>query len=308
MPDAIRCSNVTKHYGDIRAVDDVSFEVHDGEIFGMIGPNGAGKTTLMECIEGLRTRDTGTVEVFGMDPEREVRQVRERTGVQLQSAALPHRMKVGETLDLFAAFYQNPADWRQLLSRLGLDGKADSYVEKLSGGQRQRVFIALALINNPGLVFLDELTTGLDPQSRLAIWDVVRDIRDGGTTVFLTTHFMEEAENLCDRVAIVDHGKIVALDTVANLIASIDAESRITFTVDGTPPVDRLKEVSGVTRVENASGRVVVHGTGNRFQQDVMSVLSDIDLNVRDMRSEQPSLEDVFLALTGREMREGQPT
>lgn len=221
MTAAISCESVTKHYGELRAVDGVSFEVGEGEIFGMIGPNGAGKTTLIECIEGLRTRGGGTIEVFDMDPERRTREVRERTGVQLQSSALPPRIKVGEALDLFAAFYDEPADWRALLARLGLENKTHSYVEKLSAGQRQRVFIALALVNNPDLVFLDELTTGLDPQARLAIWDVIRDIRDGGTTVFLTTHFMEEAERLCDRVAIVDHGRIVALDTVDNLIASL---------------------------------------------------------------------------------------
>lgn len=236
MTTAISCEGVTKHYGELRAVDEVSFEVCEGEIFGMIGPNGAGKTTLMECIEGLRTRDSGTVEVLGMDPERQTREVRERTGVQLQSSALLQCTKVGEALDLFATFYEKSADWRPLLARLGLENKADSYVEKLSGGQRQRVFIALALINDPKLVFLDELTTGLDPQARLAIWDVIRDIRDGGTTVFLTTHFMDEAENLCDRVAIFDHGRIVALDTVPGLIASLDAESTLSFTVDGVPP------------------------------------------------------------------------
>lgn len=307
MTTAIFCEDVTKHYGDLRAVDGVSFQVHEGEIFGMIGPNSAGKTTLMECAEGLRTRDGGTVEVFGMDPERRTREVRERTGVQLQSSALPQRVKVGEALDLFASFYDNPADWRPLLTRLGLENKAFSYVEKLSGGQRQRVFIALALVNNPELVFLDELTTGLDPQTRLAIWDVIRDIRDRGTTVFLTTHSMEEAEHLCDRVAIVDHGRIVALDTVPNLIASLGGERSLSFTVDGAPPIERLEVVAGVARVERVGGRVVVHGNGARFPHGVLGVLADADLWAQDLRTNQPSLEDVFLALTGRQMREGQP-
>lgn len=304
MALAIRCEDIVKRYGDLRAVDGISFEVHEGEIFGMIGPNGAGKTTLVECVGGLRTPDSGGIEVFGMDPQRQVREVRERTGVQLQTSALPPRLKVAEALDLFSSFYEQPADWRSPLSRLGLDSKANSYVEKLSGGQRQRVFIALALVNDPDLVFLDELTTGLDPQARLAIWDVIRGIRDGGTTVFLTTHFMEEAERLCDRVAIVDHGRIVAIDTVPNLIGSIGAERSLSFTVDGAPPIDRLQAVPDVSRVERIDGRVV-DGDGSRFPQAVLGVLADAELWAHDLRTEQPSLEDVFLALTGHEMREG---
>ncbi|MCL3861002.1 ABC transporter ATP-binding protein [Actinotalea sp. K2] len=305
MSTAIRCEGVVKHYGPVRAVDGVSFEVQRGEIFGVIGPNGAGKTTLLECLEGLRSRDGGVVEVLGVDPEREVREVRRRTGVQLQSSALPSRITVGEALALFASFYERPADWRALLTRLGLEEKRDTLVEKLSGGQRQRVFVALALVNDPEVVFLDELTTGLDPQSRHAIWDLVRDLRDQGTTVLLTTHFMEEAERLCDRVAIVDHGTVVALGTVDDLVASIDAESRLTFSVDGRPPVEQLQAVTGVTRVEATGDRVVVHGNGSRFPQGVLGVLADQDLRMRDLRSDQPNLEDVFLTLTGHAMREG---
>lgn len=304
MNAVIRCKDVKKHYGELHAVDGVSFDVIQGEIFGMIGPNGAGKTTLMECVEGLRTRDSGSVEVLGMDPERQALQVRERTGLQLQYAALPSRIKVGEALELFSSFYQKPADWRQVLGRLGLGDKTSSYVDKLSGGQRQRVFIALALINNPEVVFVDEITTGLDPQARIAVWDVIRDIRDNGATVFLTTHFMEEAERLCDRVAIVDHGQIVAIDTVPKLIASIGSESRITFTVDGAPPIEALKAVPGVSAVEHTAGQVVIRGSGNRLAQQIMGVMADADLPVQDLRSEQPSLEDVFLALTGRNIRE----
>ncbi|SNR64814.1 ABC-2 type transport system ATP-binding protein [Haloechinothrix alba] len=304
---AFGCENVVKHYGEVRAVDGVSFEAHRGEIFGIIGPNGAGKTTLVECIEGLRTHDSGSIGVLGLDPQRQTRLVRERTGVQFQTSALPQRMKVGEALDLFAACYEQPADWRDLLARLGLENKTGSYVETLSGGQRQRVFIALALVNDPDLVFLDELTTGLDPQARLAIWDVIRDIRDGGTTVVLTTHLMEEAERLCDRVAIVDHGRIVALGTVPELIAAAEVEGNMSFAVDGSPPLDRLRALPGVSYVEHLEGRVVVHGNSARFAQEVMGVLAAVDERVHDLRSEQPSLEDVFLELTGRQMREGAP-
>lgn len=305
MTEAVSCSGVTKSYGTLRALDGVSFTVQAGEIFGLIGPNGAGKTTLMECVEGLRDQDAGTVEVFGMDPRRHTREVRERTGVQLQSSALPSRVTVREVLDLFAAFYTEPADWRPLLARLGLEGKARSYVANLSGGQRQRVLIALALVNRPELVFLDELTTGLDPQTRLAIWDVIRDIRDGGTTVLLTTHFMAEAENLCDRVAIVDHGRIVALGTVPELVSSLGAENRLGFTVDGPVPADRITAVPGVVRLEQrAGGRVVVHGNGARFPHGVLDALAREDMWARDLRTDQPTLEDVFLSLTGRGMRE----
>src|SRR5699024_10271665 len=275
MVKAVHCADVTKCYGELRAVDGISLDIEEGEIFGMIGPNGAGKTTLMECVEGMRTRDSGVVEVLGLDPQQHPREVRRRTGLQLQSAALPRHIKTGEALELFSSFYNSPLEWRPLLSRLGLADKVDSYVEKLSGGQRQRVFIALALLNNPGLVFLDELTTGLDPQVRLAIWDVVRDIRDRGTTVFLTTHFMAEAENLCDRVAIVDHGRIVAVDTVANLIASIDEERSLSFTLDGQAPIERLQRVAGVTRVAQSGPRVEVYGTGTRFPHGVLGVLAD---------------------------------
>ncbi|MDV6011600.1 ABC transporter ATP-binding protein [Haloechinothrix sp. LS1_15] len=304
---AISCRNLTKRYGELRAVDGVTFEVRQGEIFGIIGPNGAGKTTMMECIEGLRARDEGTVEIFGADPERDPRTVRERIGVQLQLSALPERITVSEALDLFASFYAHPADWRPLLERLGLGGKASSYVEKLSGGQRQRVFIALALVHAPDLVFLDELTTGLDPQARLAIWDVISDIRDSGTTIVLTTHFMAEAERLCDRVAVVDHGTIVALDTIPNLIASLGVDSKLSFTVNGDPPMEALRAVAGVSAVERDSHRIVVRGHGNRFPHDVLGVLADADLWAQDLRTEQPTLEDVFLTLTGRHIREGVP-
>ncbi|MFF0509101.1 ATP-binding cassette domain-containing protein [Streptomyces fimicarius] len=305
MNTVIRCQDLSKRYGELLAVDGVSFEVQQGEIFGMIGPNGAGKSTLMECVEGLRTRDSGTVEVLGLDPAKDAAEIHERVGLQLQTSALPPRIKVGEALQLFSSFYRNPGDWRKTLRELGLDEKVNSYVDKLSGGQRQRVFIALALVNNPELIFVDEITTALDPQSRHAVWDVIRDIRDNGTTVFLTTHFMEEAERLCDRVAIVDHGRLIALDTVTNLINSLDGETKLTFTVNGRPPIRELQELPSVIHVERNEGRVVARGKGRTFAQEVMAMLADLQLVAEDFRSEQPNLEDVFLSLTGRPMREG---
>ena len=296
--------NLVKQYPGVKAVDDISFEVHQGEIFGVVGPNGAGKTTTIECLEGLRRPDGGSIQVLGLDPIRDRYQVRERIGVQFQSAALPDRIKVWEALDLFAAFYQRSVDWQPLLEQMGLAEKRDAYFAKLSGGQKQRVFIALALVSNPDLAFLDELTTGLDPQARRAMWDLVRSIRDRGTTVFLTTHFMEEAERLCDRVAIIDHGKIVALDTPQNLIDSLGAENRVVFEVDGRLDGESLRAVPGVVRVERIGERVVVYGQQDGLVSGVVNALETAKIRFENLRTEQPTLEDLFLALTGKEMRD----
>ena len=303
----IQVEGLCKVYGAVRAVDGVSFEVYEGEIFGMVGPNGAGKTTTIECIEGLRRPDKGTVRALGLDPQRDGYALRERIGVQLQEAALPDRIKVWEAMDLFASFYGRslPRQEREeLLERLGLARKRNTPFAKLSGGQKQRLFIALALVNDPELVFLDELTTGLDPQARRAMWDLVRGIRERGKTVFLTTHYMEEAEHLCDRVAIMDQGCIIALDTPENLVSSLGVESRVIFGVDGGFDEAMLRAVPGVTRVERVGERVVVYGRGDRWVGGVVEALEMGGVRFRDLRTAQPSLEDVFLALTGREMRD----
>jgi len=301
-----------KTYGVTVAVDEVSFEVGDGEIFGMVGPNGAGKTTTIECLEGLRKPDSGTVRVLGLDPQRDEQTLRQRTGMQLQQSNLPERMRVWEALDLYASFYPKAADWKDLLAQLGLEEKRHTAFTKLSGGQKQRLFIALALLPDPQLVFLDELTTGLDPQARHAIWDLVRDVRARGKTVLLTTHFMEEAERLCDRVAILDHGRIVALDTPAALIHSRDAEERVVFSLDGgllsmvEEPLSRLALDRG-GRLEVQGGQMTVHGKNGRqvpLVSEVVSLLGREGIQFRDLRTEQPTLEDVFLRLTGRQMIE----
>jgi ABC-2 type transport system ATP-binding protein len=304
MVSAIIVDGLRKFYGAVRAVDGVAFEVHEGEIFGMVGPNGAGKTTTIECIEGLRRPDEGSVQVMGFDPQRDSYALRERIGVQLQETALPDRIKVWEAMDLFASFYRRPVDWHPLLEQLGLDEKINALFTKLSGGQKQRLFIALALINDPDLVFLDELTTGLDPQARRAMWDLVRTIRERGKTVFLTTHFMEEAERLCDRVAIMDRGKIVALDTPENLIRSLEAENRVVFSADGGFDKALLQVLANVTRVEQTGERVVVYGQKDGLVSGVVNALEAANVPFSDLRTEQPSLEDVFLALTGKEMRD----
>jgi len=300
----IEVRDLVKQYTDVTAVDGVSFEIRKGEIFGMVGPNGAGKTTTIECIEGLRSPDAGNVQVLGLDPQQDGYQLREHIGVQLQESALPDRIKVWEAMDMFASFYSRSVDWRPLLEQLGLAKKHNASFAKLSGGQKQRLFIALALVNDPDLVFLDELTTGLDPQARRAMWDLVRSIRERGKTVFLTTHYMEEAERLCDRIAIIDQGQIVALDTPENLVRSLGAESRVVFGVDGRFDEGALQVIPGVTRVERIGERVVVYGQGNGLVGGVINALETGGISFRDLRTEQPSLEDVFLALTGREMRE----
>jgi ABC-2 type transport system ATP-binding protein len=302
--NAIVLDSLRKRYGDLWAVDGVSFEVRSGEIFGMVGPNGAGKTTTIECLEGLRRATEGRASVLGLDPQRQGYELRERIGVQLQQSSLPDRLKVREVLDLFAAFYRRSVDWRPVLDELGLGEKAGAPFAKLSGGQKQRLLIALALINDPEIVFLDELTTGLDPQARRAMWDLVKRMRERGKTVFLTTHYMEEAEQLCHRVAIMDHGKIVALDTPQNLIASLDAENRVVFAVDGPIDLGPFRTIPGVSRAEQTGSRVIVFGREDELVVRVVMALASAKIRFRDLRTEQPSLEDVFLALTGKEMRD----
>jgi ABC-2 type transport system ATP-binding protein len=309
MLQVIRVSDLRKIYGKTIAVDGLSFEVNEGEIFGMVGPNGAGKTTTIECLEGLRRPDSGEMSVLGLDPIRQEHELRFVIGTQLQASQLPDQLTVSEVLDLFASFYPHPASWPALIERLGLAEKRNSYIVKLSGGQRQRVFIALALINRPRLVFLDELTTGLDPQARHSIWDLVREVRADGCTVFLTTHLMEEAETLCDRVAIVDHGRVVALDTPAALIRNIGAESRVLFTLNTGYDPQALTSIGSVTRVERDEQRVIVYGRSTSSGQspliaEVANALSAQGVVFSDIRMEQPSLEDVFLQLTGRAMRD----
>ncbi len=315
MDTVVQVEGLRKTYGRTVAVEDVSFEVRAGEIFGMVGPNGAGKTTTIECLEGLRRPDAGRVRVLGADPQQEGQTLCLRAGMQLQQSNLPDRMRVWEALDLYASFYPRAADWKTLLSQLGLEEKRNTPFAKLSGGQKQRLFIALALLPDPQLVFLDELTTGLDPQARHAIWDLVRDVRSRGKTILLTTHFMEEAERLCDRVAILDRGRIVALDTPAALIRSLGAEERVVFTLagtlDGNLPAGFEKALSGMVRLEVRGERVTVyrksggkHGRTVPLVSEVVSLLGGQGVPFRDLRTEQPNLEDVFLSLTGREMRD----
>jgi ABC-2 type transport system ATP-binding protein len=305
MTAMIEARNLHKAYGDTVAVDDVSFTVQEGEIFGVLGPNGAGKTTMVECVEGLRTADRGEISVLGLDPRRDRAELTQQLGVQLQDGQLPDRLKVAEALDLYSSFYRAPADWRALLTVLGLADKAGTTFKKLSGGQKQRLSIALALVGNPRVAVLDELTTGLDPQARRDTWDLIEGVRDRGVTIVLVSHFMEEAERLCDRVAVIDSGRVVVVDTPAALAERVETEQRIQFRP--SVPLDDalLTSLPEVTSVLHRGEVVVVTGNSNALSA-VMSVLARNQIVAQQLRVDQGSLEDAFLALTRREERREQ--
>ncbi|MEU7748999.1 ABC transporter ATP-binding protein [Nonomuraea sp. NPDC049158] len=297
----IEVRNLHKRYPNHVAVDDVSFEVSEGEIFGILGPNGAGKTTTVECVAGLRTPDRGTVRVTGIDPHQDRDALRRVLGAQLQSAALPDKIKVWEALDLYASFYPDPADWSELIERVGLGGNREERFAKLSGGQRQRLSIALALVGRPRVAVLDELTTGLDPQARRDTWQLVEQVRDSGVTIVLVTHFMEEAERLCDRVALIDAGRVVATDTPAGLIAQVGGAQRLRFRPTAPFSDDLLLALPEVSEVARTGEQVVVTGTGD-LATSVMLTLARHEVVPADLRIEQATLDDAFLALTGRKL------
>ena len=305
MRPVIEVSGVRKTYGKTVAVEEVSFAVNEGEIFGLIGPNGAGKTTTMECVEGLRKPDRGAIAVLGLDPYRQVYQLQHRIGVQLQQAQLQKRIKVWEAVDLWASLYQKKSiDATHLLEQLGLTDKRNAWFMNLSGGQKQRLFIALALINDPEVVFLDELTTGLDPQARHAIWGLVRGIRERGKTVFLTTHLMEEAERLCDRVAIMEHGRIIDIDTPESLVRRHCPERTVVLDTDAPDAAELFQRITGIESVTRVEKRFTIRGRGEDLVTEVIHCLSENRIRVTDFRTVLPTLEDVFLKLTGRYLRE----
>jgi ABC-2 type transport system ATP-binding protein len=300
----IEVSGIRKTYGATVAVSEVSFEVSEGEIFGLIGPNGAGKTTTMECVEGVRRPDQGAISLLGLDPFRDVVQVQNRIGVQLQQAQLQKRIKVWEAVDLWASLYSRAVDGDRLLEQLGLSDKRNAWFMTLSGGQKQRLFIALALINDPEVVFLDELTTGLDPQSRRAIWELVRGIRDRGKTVFMTTHLMEEAERLCDRVAIIEHGKIIDMGSPEELVRRHCPARTVLLATENVLAEERLRAMPSVETVTRQHIRFTIQGRGEDFVSEVIQCLSENQIRVTDFRTVLPNLEDVFLKLTGHSIRD----
>ncbi|KAB1909732.1 ABC transporter ATP-binding protein [Micromonospora tulbaghiae] len=296
---ALEVRHLHKRYGQQVAVNDVSFTVEEGEIFGIIGSNGAGKTTTVECIAGLRTPDSGTISVLGLDPIKDRAQVRERLGVQLQESSFPDAIKVAEALELYSSFYRKPADWRELMELLGLTEKRHTRYKALSGGQKQRLSIALALVGNPKVAILDELTTGLDPQARRDTWSLIERVRDTGVTILLVTHFMDEAERLSDRVAVIHGGRVAAVDTPAGLIAQASTVQQVRFRV--RQPLDKrvLTELRDVTDVAITDDRWLVTGSG-QLLSSVAGALARAQVVAEDLRLDRRNLDDAFVAFTGR--------
>jgi len=299
MGSVIEVRHLAKRYGSYVAVEDISLSVEQGEIFGILGPNGAGKTTTVECLQGLRKADKGELRVLGLDPTRQAGELRRRIGSQLQESALPDRIKVWEALDLFSSLIPGGPPWENVLEQWGLGEKRTASFGSLSGGQQQRLFVALAVVNAPQLVFLDEMTTGLDPMSRRVAWDLIRQIRDAGSTVVLVTHFMDEAEDLCDRIAIIDDKRVVALDTPDGLIERYAGSAEVTFSAD-SHDVAYLNDIDEVDRIMRRGRRIVVSGRGALLAK-VGAALVANGLAPTDLQVKRASLEDVFLQITGKE-------
>lgn len=301
----VEVQDLHKHYGEIRAVDGLSFEVEEGEIFGMLGPNGAGKSTTVEIIEGIRKMDSGEVRVLGLDPRSDSSKLSNVIGIQLQATSLYPRLNVREHLSMFGRLYKKSRDPEEIIDLVGLRERVTGLAKDLSGGQQQRLSVGLALINDPEVVFLDEPTTGMDPQARRHLWDVIGGMRDRGKTVLMTTHYMEEAEQLCDRVAIVDQGKIIAMDRPRRLIAEHFSESTITFELDEAPDLDGLRQLPAVTNA------ICTDGTVELFSAEISSTIGALleyaaenEFRIADLHIRRATLEDVFLKLTGRGMRD----
>jgi ABC-2 type transport system ATP-binding protein len=296
---AVEITHLRKAYGNVVAVDDVSLSVAEGEIFGILGPNGAGKTTTVECAIGLQAPDSGTIRLLGLDPQADRDDVHQITGVQLQISALPGRLRVGEILDMYRSFYRHPADVDKLTETLGLAAKRQAFYRSLSGGQRQRLSVALALIGRPKIAVLDEMTTGLDPQARRDTWDLIEGVRNGGVTILLVTHFMEEAERLCDRVALIESGHVIALGTPADLTARASGGKQVRFWPSAPFDDHLLLALPEVARVERDGSHVIVTGNGE-VANAVILALAAAGVTAHDVQLDSPSLEDAFVRLTGR--------
>jgi len=303
----IEVEHLVKHYGPIKAVNDISFQVKPGETFGMLGPNGAGKTTTVEIIEGLRSADSGRVSVLGLDIAKVPTRIKQRIGIQLQAPSLLPLVTVQEILNLFAGFYEHSLPVDDVLELLALKDSRKVLVKNLSGGQQQRLSVAMALINDPDIAFLDEPTTGLDPQARRGLWSVIEDMRSRGKTIFLTTHYMEEAERLCDRVAIIDHGQIIAMGSPRELINNYFRESAIQFELEPAPPEMILQSFPGATQVMVSNNEVIVYSENIPMTMSaILKYAEKVDLTgqLKNLYVREATLEDVFLKLTGRKIRE----
>ncbi|MHC4278141.1 MAG: ABC transporter ATP-binding protein [Planctomycetota bacterium] len=305
MDTAVEVNNLTKRYGNLVAVNALSFDIGKEEIFGLLGPNGAGKTTTVEMIEGLRKPDDGTIKVCGIDVLKGSDRVKEIIGVQLQSTTIYDKIKVREVIDLFGGYYQKSRPTDKILEDVSIADKQGSFVGTLSGGQKQRVALALALVNDPEVLFLDEPTTGLDPQARRNVWDIIEGLRGKGKTVILTTHYMEEAERLCDRVGIIDHGRIIVLDTTRDLIAKQNLESAIEFTTSKSVSKESLEKLPKVSKVTQDGDRCILHTKeSSRVLAELTRLSEENGFNLENISVRKATLEDVFLALTGRKLRE----
>jgi len=305
MKSIIEVKNLVKKYGKFTAVDGVSFDVYEGETFGILGPNGAGKTTTLEIIEGLRKPTSGTAIIDGVDVAKDPGEVKARIGVQLQSSSFFDNLNLRELLDTFGSLYNRKVDPDKLIAQVQLKEKENNLVKELSGGQKQRFSIASALVNDPRVVFLDEPTTGLDPQARHNLWELVRQVKAEGKTIVLTTHYMEEAEVLCDRIAVMDHGKIVALDTTENLLKSVGNTTRISFEAGNSEKLPDLKQVQNVQTVETIRGRVVlVTDDVEKTLPSLFKLEHESNFGIHNLQVQQPTLEDVFLKLTGHSLRD----
>lgn len=303
----IEVEHLVKSYGDIKAVNDISFQVKPGETFGMLGPNGAGKTTTVEIIEGLRSADSGRVSVLGLDIAKVPARIKQRIGIQLQAPSLLPLVSVQEILNLFGGFYEHSLPVDDVLELLALKDSRKVLVKNLSGGQQQRLSVAMALINDPDIAFLDEPTTGLDPQARRGLWSVIEDMRSRGKTIFLTTHYMEEAERLCDRVAIIDHGQIIAMDSPKELINDYFKESAIQFELEPAPPEIVLQSFPGATQVMVSNNEVIIYSDNIPVtMSSILKYAEKVNLTeqLKDLYVREATLEDVFLKLTGRKIRE----
>lgn len=293
----IKVENLGKRYGDIQAIKGISFEIEEGEIFGIVGPNGAGKTTTIEIMEGLRVQDDGSVEIFGLDPLKNKDELKEIIGVQLQKTAIFDRIKVSEAISFFRNFYRKRLKTEYVLKLFQLEDRANSYIKNLSGGEHQRLSVALAFVNDPQILFLDEPTTGMDPNARRDIWEIIMDCKKNGKTVILTTHYMEEAEKLCDRVAIIDKGRIIALDRPKELIKGLDSPKRIEFKIKDNASFEKIEKIQEILEIKKEEGEVIIYA---KEPAKVLAKIFSDSIDIEELKVTDASLEDVFIKLTGR--------